>query len=55
MQVCMEEEQRLVVFLPCRHAVVCEACTARMTQLDSKLKCPVCRELVQSKVLPHYA
>ena len=42
--VCMERK-RSVVFLPCKHLVVCEACI-EILRKDGNCKCPLCRSQV---------
>ena len=45
-QICLDAP-RAAVFLPCRHAVACDACAAALTG-QPRARCPICRTPVAS-------
>lgn len=55
--ICCEEERQLL-FEPCKHFKVCQSCYQHMTE-DSKNKktnilCPICRRIVKNTVFIYY-
>ncbi len=45
--ICLEDRDKPVLFLPCRHAVVCKECANSVEMMSP---CPVCREQVWEKI-----